>query len=135
MQDHPLVMPCGELASLAEHLAWRGSMVVLLNEIHGLVMEEEKGSMEAGEHQVLIVARVGNDGGAVLAAGQVFEEATALDLEFGCVAPLHALIQRTIFARPPAIDGVKVEGRRTGVGRFLRRVGSPSREVKSKVMS
>ena len=121
MQDHPLVMPCGELASLAEHLAWRRSMVVLLNEIHGLVMEEEEGSMEAGDHQVLIVARVGNEGAPVRAAGQVFEEAAELDLELGCVARLHALIQLIVRPRPPAIDGVKVEGRRAGVDRFLRR--------------
>ena len=45
-------------------------MVVLLNEIHGLVMEEEEGSMEAGDHQVLIVPRVGNEGAPVRAAGQ-----------------------------------------------------------------
>ena len=68
------------------------------------------------------------------AAGQVFEEAAVLNLELGCVAPLHVLIQRMIFARPPAIDGVKVEGRRAGVGRFLR-IRCLRREVKSKVMS
>src|SRR5215813_7336911 len=95
-------------------------MVAFLNEINGLVMEEEKGSMEAGDHQVLIVTRVGNDGGPVRAAGQVFEEAAVLNLELGCVATLHVLIQLTIFARPPAINGVKVEGRRAGVGRVPR---------------
>ena len=44
-----------------------------------MIMEEEEGSMEAGEHQVFIVPRVGNDGGTVRGAGQVFEAATVLD--------------------------------------------------------
>ena len=69
MEDHPLVMPPGEPAGCAEHLVWRRAMVTLLHILHGLVMEEEEGGMEAGEHEVLIIARVGNDGGTCSRCG------------------------------------------------------------------
>jgi hypothetical protein len=44
-------------------------MTAFHHEVHGMIMEEEEGSMEAGEHQVFIVPRVGNDGGTVRGAG------------------------------------------------------------------
>ena len=55
---------------MVEHLAWRCSTAVFHHEVYGMIMEEEEGSMETGEHQVLIVPRVGNDGDTVRGAGK-----------------------------------------------------------------
>src|SRR5262245_43826650 len=110
MQDHPVVMPRGELAGAVEYLTWRRLTAVLRNEVHGMIMEEEEGNLEAGDHPVLIVARVGKDGGTVCGARQVFKAAAALDPKLSGVSQLHALIQIRVGTRPSAIDGVKVEG-------------------------
>jgi hypothetical protein len=83
-------------------------------------MEEEEGGMEASEHEVLIIARVGNEGGTLRGAGQVFEEAPEADLERGGMAALER-IQIRIGVRPPTIDGVQVEGGCARVDRILRR--------------
>jgi hypothetical protein len=67
-------MPAGELAGGAEHRVGRGPRVPRLQIRHGLAMEEEEGGMEASEHEVVIVARIGNEASLVRGAGHVFAE-------------------------------------------------------------
>ena len=83
-----------------------------------MIMEEEEGSMETGEHQVLIVPRVGNDGDTVRGAASS-SKWPLLDPELGGVSQLHALIQLRIH---PAHRHRRRQGRRprAGVGRVLR---------------
>jgi hypothetical protein len=68
--------PCGTAPGWTA-AAWlgRGALVPRLQIRHGLVMEEEDGGMEASEHEVCIIAWVGNESGLVRGAGEVFAEA------------------------------------------------------------
>src|SRR4029434_11255681 len=112
-------MPLGEPAGFAQHGVWRRARVTILNILHGLVMEEEEGGMEAGEHEVLIIARVGNDGRPSRGAVKAYKEPTERYLERGGVAALEC-IQIRIVVWPPAIDRVQVEGRCARIDRGLR---------------
>jgi hypothetical protein len=46
-------------------------------------VEEDEGTLQPGDDQVLVVARVGDDRGAVRQAGQVLEEPAGPDQHLG----------------------------------------------------
>ena len=60
------------------------------HQIDHLVMEQQEGRLKPGDHQVLIVAGVGDERPHVRPSGQVLEEAAALYLELD---PLGGVVQ------------------------------------------
>jgi hypothetical protein len=61
------------------------------------VREQERG-VQPGDDEVLVVARVGDDGGPVAGARQVLEEPTGLDTELG---PVGRLVELGLTVGPP----------------------------------
>ena len=54
--------------------------------VHYLVVEAQKGRLQTADDDVLVVARVGDDGCPTARAGKVLEAAGLLDLELHAVA-------------------------------------------------
>jgi hypothetical protein len=76
--------------------------------IDGTVVEEQEGAVEPGDDQVLVVARIADDRGAVGAARQILEGAAAFDRELDAVIGVVQLLLRD---GAGAVDRVEVERR------------------------
>ncbi len=109
VNDHPVVMQSGEPACLFEDLFRVHARVALVEVIDGLVVEEQESGVQAGDDDVLVVARVDDDRRVVALARQVLVQAAALDPE------LDAGVELRREPRPAAIDGIEIEGGRTRV--------------------
>ena len=139
VQDHPLVVPDGELAGALEQVG-RGLAAIVREPAHDPVVEQQERGVEAGDHQVLVVARIGDDGGQrVGVARQVLEPPPVTNRELGrsvAAAPVEPHIELRCLVRPAAIDRIEIEGRRARVGRVarLRRPTQAGRQVEGQVM-
>ena len=99
----------------------------MFHEVHGVVVEQDEGRLQTGDHHVLVVARVSDDGAAVRVTRHVFEQSPALDPQLGrtlTACPRNGLVELRIREWPVAIDGVEVEPWIAGVGR-VRGFGFP----------
>ncbi len=111
VEDDPMVVPCRQLAPLLESGV---GVAVDARPIDRVVVEEDERALEAGDHQVLVVARVGDDRRVVRVSRQILEQASRLDPE---LRPVDRLVQLRSGDRTRPVDGVEVERRRPRVRR------------------
>ena len=91
MQDDPLIVPGDQPTRLRERGLGAHPGIRQAHFVHGPVVREQHRGLQAGDHDVLVVPRVGDDGAAIRLAGQVLEDAAALDTELGAVRLLVEL--------------------------------------------
>jgi hypothetical protein len=132
MQDHPMIVPSYELTGLTEDLIVCNRRVLRPHEVYCVVVSEQKGRMQARDDQVLVVARFSDDRHVIGVARQILEETTTFDAKLGRVV---WVVQQWRARRPATVDGVEVECGIRVFGVATGRVGTPSREVASKVIS
>ena len=120
VNDHPLVVPGREPPCPLEHLFGGEMAVAILDMVNRLVVEENERCLKTGDHQVLVVSRIGDDRAHVGVARQVFEESSALDPELGRTLPaspgVHD-VELLVRERAASVDRVEVERWRALVGR------------------
>ena len=116
VQDQPVVVPGRQPARLREDRHRVARPALRTDVVDGAVVEEQERAVEPGEDQVLVVARVADDRGAVGAARQVLEQAAALDLELDVVG---GVVQLLLGDRARPVDRVEVERGRAEVARAL----------------
>jgi hypothetical protein len=109
VHDEPLVMPGQRAAGRCEPLIDRHPLGGEL--VDDPVVGEDHRALDPGDDDVLVVARVGDDGLPVGVAGQVLEPPARLDPQFHPVG----LVELRARDRTTAVDRVKIEGWRTHV--------------------
>ncbi len=138
MDDDPLVVPGGEPAGDAIDVRRAQAAVVLLDPIHCLVVKEDERRLQARDHQVLVVSRVGDDGGPVRVPRQILEETSVLDTELRGKAspPSGSVVEHGIGNGPAAVNGIEIDRRRAGVRRVQRLGGltEPRRQIEREVV-
>jgi hypothetical protein len=97
-----------------------------------VVVEKDEPGVQPGDHQVLVVARIADDGGAIARPREVFEDAARFDLEVGVVG---RVVEPWGASRPLAVQGVDVERGRARVRRARWLGRNAQFRVVSKVMS
>src|SRR6266496_5448754 len=87
VKDHPLVMPHGQAVGLKVSVIVRDPRILCSNEIHGMVMKQKKGGVQAGDHHVLIVPWVADNRHVVnRISRQVLVLTAAFDQEFDWIS-------------------------------------------------
>jgi hypothetical protein len=96
-------------------------------------VEQQDRGVQSGEHQVLVVARIGDDRRVVRLPRQILEKTAALDAEFVTVG---RVVERWGAGRAAAVDGVEIESGRPRVARRgrLQRDREPGGLVKGDVV-
>ena len=79
VHDEPVVVPEHEPARLGEDRGGVDEAELLADVVDRLVVEQDEGTVEARDHDVLVAARVRDDRGPLAVARKVFEDPTALD--------------------------------------------------------
>ncbi len=78
-------------------------------------MEQQKGRVQAGDHEIFVVALVADEGRVIeRVPRQILEQPPALDLEFGLVVGVG---QFRSAVRPSGINRVEIEVGRPAIGR------------------
>ena len=122
MDDDPLIVPGHEFPRVREHTATVAVSVVspvspvVAEHVDHAIVEFQDRHVQSGDHQVFVVARVGDDRRAARGPGQILEEPSAFHLEFG---PIARLIELRIFHGPASVDRIEIERRRARVGRSV----------------
>ena len=116
VDDQPVVVPRRQAPRLGEDAGGVGDAARGADVVDRVVVEAQESAVHSRDDQVLVVARVADDGGAVRAARQVLEEAAALDLQLDVV---DGVVELLLGDGPGAIHGVEVERRRAEVAGLL----------------
>jgi hypothetical protein len=83
VKNYPLVMPDRQALGLQVSVIVRDPRILCSNEIHSMVMEQQKGCVQPRDHHVLIVPWVADNGHVVnRIPRQILELPVAFDQEF-----------------------------------------------------
>src|SRR6266699_7062851 len=83
------------------------SWVLRSNEVHRMVMKQQKGRMQAGDHHVLIVAWVANNRHMInRISQQILKRATAFDQELDWIS---RIVQLRVAVWSASVNGVQIK--------------------------
>ena len=116
VHDEPLVVPRGQPARLGEDRRRVAQVALGPHVVDRVVVEEQERAVQPGDHQVLVVSRVGDHGRVVGAPRQVLEQAAALDLQLEVIVRVVQLLLGDV---PCAVDRVEIERRGAEVASVL----------------